>query len=311
MKSVFSLPPRRETTLVLGISTVFILLNAYFIGFRIEHIVLMSVFYILFFPSNKSRKLAVALLPFAVYGISYDWMRLYPNYMVNPIDVENLYNLEKHLFGIHLDGMILTPCEYFAQHTSAVADFLSGIFYLGWVPIPMLFGVYLYLLKDRNIYLRFVIAFLLVNWIGFAGYYLHPAAPPWYVMDYGFEPILNTQGSAAGLIRFDELVGIPIFSNLYERNSNVFAALPSLHSAYLVIAFYYALKKKCHPAITVTIGIFMAGIWFTAVYSCHHYIIDVLSGTLCALIGIGFFEYVLMKLPHFKAFFNRYFDYIK
>ena len=58
----------------------------------------------------------MALLPFAIFGISYDWMRICPNYEVNPIDVAGLYNLEKSLFGVMDNGVLVTPCEYFAVH---------------------------------------------------------------------------------------------------------------------------------------------------------------------------------------------------
>ena len=36
----------------------------------------------------------------------------------------------------------------------------------------------LYFKKERKTYLRFALVFLFVNLIGFAGYYIHPAAPP-------------------------------------------------------------------------------------------------------------------------------------
>lgn len=55
----------------------------------------------------------------------------------------------------------------------------------------------------------------------------------------------------------------------------------------------------------------MAGIWGTAIYSCHHYIIDVLLGISCALLGWLFFEYGLMKIRGFRNFFDRYYQYIK
>jgi len=42
--------------------------------------------------------------------------------------------------------------------------------------------------------------------------------------------------------------------------------------------------------------VFMLGIWFAAVYSGHHYIIDVLAGILCALIGIAIFEVGMIQL---------------
>lgn len=311
MKILNSLPSRNEILTVVVIAIIFIAITTVFVGLRPEHLLIVSVFLILFFAGKSTRKLAVGLLPFFIFGISYDWMRVYPNYEVNPIDVRNLYDLEKFLFGIEENGTLLIPCEYFALHHSVIADILAGFFYLCWVPVPIAFGLWLYLKKDRRLYLRFSMVFLLVNLIGFAGYYIHPAAPPWYAINYGFEAILNTPGNTAALGRFDELVGLPIFDSLYSRNSNVFAAIPSLHAAYMVVAFYYALVKKCHPAIITIFAVLMCGIWFTAVYSSHHYIIDVLLGITCALLGILFFEKGLMKIPGFIKFFNRYQHYIE
>lgn len=311
MKILNSLPSRNEILTVVVIAIIFIAITTVFVGLRPEHLLIVSIFLILFFAGKSTRKLAVGLLPFFIFGISYDWMRVYPNYEVNPIDVRNLYDLEKFLFGIEENGTLLIPCEYFALHHSVIADILAGFFYLCWVPVPIAFGLWLYLKKDRRLYLRFSIVFLLVNLIGFAGYYIHPAAPPWYTINYGFEAILNTPGNTAALGRFDELVGLPIFDSLYSRNSNVFAAIPSLHAAYMVVAFYYALVKKCHPAIITIFAVLMCGIWFTAVYSSHHYIIDVLLGITCALLGILFFEKGLMKIPGFIKFFNRYQHYIE
>ncbi|WP_455498506.1 phosphatase PAP2 family protein [Coprobacter sp.] len=304
-------PSRRESLTVAGAVCVFIVITAAFVGLRPEHLLMVSVFLVLFFAGKPTRKLAVGLLPFFIFGISYDWMRVYPNYEANPIDVKSLYDFEKSLFGINENGTLLIPCEYFALHHSAVADFFAGFFYLCWVPVPIAFGLWLYIKKDRRLYLRFSMVFLLVNLIGFMGYYIHPAAPPWYAINYGFEAILNTPGNTAALGRFDELIGLPIFDSLYSRNSNVFAAVPSLHAAYMVVAFYYAVVKRSHPAIIITFAILMCGIWFTAVYSSHHYIIDVLLGITCALLGILLFEKVLMKINGFERFFRRYYNYIK
>lgn len=311
MKLQISLPTLRESVIVVGITILFSILTSIFVGLRPEHFLLIALFLLLFFVNTKTRKLAVGLLPFLIFGISYDWMRVYPNYLVNPIDVEGLYNLEKALFGITVDGAVLIPCEYFNLHTTAIADFLAGIFYLGWVPVPVAFGLYLYFKKDRDMFLRFAMVFLFVNLLGFTCYYIHPAAPPWYAMNYGFEPILNTPGNMAGLVRFDELIGFPLFNSIYGRNANVFAAVPSLHSAYLVVVLFYAVKKKCNWGILSVVIIFLFGIWFTAVYTSHHYIIDVLLGILCAVTGIVVFEFILMKLGWFKSFYSKYLNYIK
>ena len=45
-------------------------------------------------------------------------------------------------------------------------------------------------------------------------------------------------------------------------------------------------------------ALIMLGIWFTAVYSGHHYVLDVLAGIGCAIIGINLFQYFV---HHTKA----------
>lgn len=311
MKEKNRFPSGKETVTVIGLSALFLVLTAVCIGLRPEHVFMVVLYLLLFFASRTTRKLAVALLPFALFGISYDWMRVFPNYEANPIDVEGLYNLEKSLFGIHDNGQVLIPCEYFAIHNCRIADFLAGIFYLCWVPVPIAFGLWLYAKGERNLYLRFSMVFLFVNLIGFAGYYLHPAAPPWYAIQYGFEPILDTPGNVAGLGRFDALTGLSIFDSIYGRNANVFAAVPSLHAAYMVVALAYAIIGKCNKFIIALFTVIMLGIWCTAVYSSHHYIIDVTLGICCALLGIFVFEKGLMRAGWFKRFFNNYFTYIR
>ncbi|MCC8172435.1 MAG: phosphatase PAP2 family protein [Parabacteroides sp.] len=304
-------PSKKETVTVLGITAIFIVLTAVCVGLRPEHVFMSGLFLILFFASRATRKLAVALLPFILFGISYDWMRVYPNYQVNPIDVEGLYNLEKSWFGIRENGAVLIPSEYFALHHWQTADFLAGLFYLCWVPVPIAFGIWLYLVKDRRLYLRYSMVFLFVNLIGFAGYYIHPAAPPWYAINYGFDVVLNTPGNTAGLARFDELTGLSIFQSIYGQNANVFAAVPSLHAAYMVVALVYALIKKCRTWVIILFATIMLGIWWTAVYTSHHYIIDVSLGILCALVGILIFEKGLMKTGWFRRFFDNYYHYIE
>lgn len=303
-------PSVREAGLVVGIAALFLVLTAACIGLRTEHFLMAGLFFALFFAGNATRKLAVALLPFIVFGISYDWMRVYPNYRVNPIDVQGLYEAEESLFGVSQGGEVLIPCEYFALHHCTIADFFAGIFYLCWVPVPIAFGVWLYLKGERTTYLRFALVFLFVNLIGFTGYYIHPAAPPWYAMNYGFEPMLDTPGNVAGLGRFDDLMGCSVFHSIYGRNANVFAAVPSLHAAYMVVALAYAVMGRCKRWLIGLFAFIMVGIWWTAVYSGHHYLIDVMLGICCALLGIGLFEKGLMKWGAFKRFFDKYSNYI-
>ncbi len=308
----FSLKPptRKESLWAIVFTGLFLAVTACFIGLRTEHLLMAAIYLLLFFLTTPTRKFAVALLPFVIFGVSYDWMRLWPNYKVNPIDIQGLYEAEKSLFGIEWNGKTLIPGEFFTLNHWKVADFFAGLFYLCWVPVPVMFGLAMYFMKRRQVYLHFAIAFLLVNLIGFVGYYIHPAAPPWYAIHYGFTPDIHTPGNTAGLGRFDQLLGITLFEGIYGRNSNVFAAVPSLHAAYMVVALFYAIKANCRLWVKILFTVIMIGIWCTAVYTTHHYIIDVLLGITCALGGIVFFEYVLCRLPFMARLMKKYTLYI-
>lgn len=305
------LPTPKESLTVIAALAIWLGVTALCVGFRPEHLWMALLLALLFFACRQSRKLVVALLPFVIFGISYDWMNIVHNYEVNPVDIRGIYEAEKSLFGITAaDGSLLTPNEFFALHTTPLMDFLGGFFYLCWVPVPIMFGLYLYFARQEKAYLHFSLVFLLVNLIGFAGYYIHPAAPPWYVALHGFDFNLDTPGEVAGLGAFDRMTGLGIFHGLYGRNSNVFAAVPSLHSAYTLVAFIYSLRSKSPAWMRVCLAVITLGIWFTAVYTSHHYIIDVSLGILCALLGFLLFEYGLMRIPAFARFIDRYASYI-
>jgi len=249
---------------------------------RDEHIFLSILWIILYYTNEKTRKFALGFSFFIVFWILYDSMRAIPNYTINIAHIKEPYDFEKLLFGIDYNGSVITPNEYFSVSNNIFFDFLSGFFYINWMPIPLGFGVYLFI-KHKTIFIKYSISFLIVNILGFFIYYLYPAAPPWYVDMYGFDLHIGVPGNRAGLIRFDELIGIPIFEGIYNKNANVLAAMPSLHSAYPIIVLFYAIKKNMKKMTIFLFTIFIFGIWFSAVYSSHHYIIDVIAGAVLAI----------------------------
>jgi membrane-associated phospholipid phosphatase len=129
------------------------------------------------------------------------------------------------------------------------------------------------------------------------------------VAKYGFDIHLGTRGEVAALARFDELIGIKIFDLIYSRNSNVFAALPSLHCAYPVVVLFYALKNNT-LSMKFLFSLFMIGIWFSAIYSGHHYVTDVILGVLCAVLGFLIFQMVLLRSEWFQKILTKYLQLI-
>lgn len=302
----------RERLFVVAGSLAFLLFQWLVVGLIPAQVLMVAIFNTLFFAHALTRKLAMALLPFVLFEISYDWMRLYPNYRVNPIDIQGIYEAEKALFGfVNDEGQRLIACEYFYDHHWPLADFLAGLFYLCWVPGPIAVAVWLFFSGKRACCLRFTWAFLFVNLVGFAGYYIHPTAPPWYAIEFGYEPDFTVPGHVAGLGRFDDIVGYPVFTDIYVNNSNIFAAIPSLHAAYMLVATIYAVIGRLPKAAIAGCMLITAGIWWTAVYTCHHYIIDVLLGIATGFLGVFLYEKVVQRLPAVRHFFDQYTVYIR
>lgn len=277
------------------ISVAYVLISSVLVGFKSDQIVLLLIFNIAFYASRFSRKFILGFSIFIVYWIIFDYMKAFPNYRFHTVSIKELYDMEKHLFGIHTQEAVLTPNEFLKLHTSKAADLITGIFYLLWIPVPLAFAGYLFF-RNKLQFLYFSFTFVLVNFIGFIIYYLYPAAPPWYVQLHGFQFIAHTPGNTAGLARFDQLVNMPIFKSIYSKSSNVFAAMPSLHSSYPVIVLYYGLKNRL-GLVNLFFVLVMLGIWFTALYTSHHYLLDVLAGVTCAAVGIATFNWISLKQP--------------
>lgn len=287
---------KKDLPLTLGLSVLYLVLSYFLVGFKTDQLVLIGIFNTLYYLSPTTRKFIIGFSIFIVYWIIYDYMKAFPNYDYNAVHIADLYNFEKRVFGINHQGKILTPNEYWLLNTHAILDVATGLFYLMWIPVPLAFAAYLFF-KNKTYFLYFSLTFLWVNLLGFVVYYLYPAAPPWYIQQHGFDFIAHTPGSRAGLIRFDAFFNTDLFQSIYEKGSNVFAAMPSLHSAYPLIVVYYGFKANPKAFNNIFFAIVMMGIWFAAVYTSHHYIIDVLAGITTAIIGIFSFNWLTKQKP--------------
>lgn len=289
----------KASLLVLLFSVAYLLLSYFLIGFKVDQLVLAGLFNFMYYLSPITRKFILGFTVFIVFWIIFDYMKAFPNYEYNNVSIREIYQLEKTIFGFNFNGVRITPNEYWLIYNNSALDIAAGIFYLSWIPVPLAFAGLLFFYRKREFF-YFSLTFLLVNIIGFCVYYIYPAAPPWYVQQYGFEFIANTKGNTAGLYRFDEYFGVQIFKGLYEKSSNVFAAMPSLHSSYPLIVLYYGIRNKL-GWINWVLSIVVVGIWFSAVYSSHHYVLDVLAGVACAIVGI----FVFQKMLHSKGWMHN------
>jgi len=299
-QAAFAFRKPKDIVVIALLSAVYLVLSYFLLGFKVDQLILVILVSSLYFSSKITRNFILAFSVFLVYWIIFDYMKAFPNYNYRPVQIESLYLAERKLFAVNDHGVLLTPNEFWLKHSSSPLDILTGIFYLAWVPFPLLFGFFLYL-KNRKQFFYFSLTFVWVNILGWIIYYSYPAAPPWYIQQYGFNFIPGTPGNVAGLARFDAFFNVSLFHSIYSKSSNVFAAMPSLHCAYPMIAFYYGLKNKM-GLYNLLFAIIMVGIWFSAVYTSHHFVLDVLAGMACAVVGITSFELVVARSAFVRRF---------
>jgi len=256
-------------------------------GLRGDHVAIASLV-LLDSYNQKTRSFLISFFPFILTGQIFDFMRyFYWQGIEGHVKVAEPYLRDLSWFGIHaqVGGAVkrLTPNEFFALHHWTAVDLLCGFAYLVFVGEYLLMAFYLFFSKRLGWLKRFGWSFLTVNVMGFLTYFIYPAAPPWYVSQYGLGPArMDVHPSAAAAARFDQILGTHFFDQVYGRGVDVYGAYPSLHVSYPFLVFLVtlslpALKLARAPALA-----FYLLMCFSAVYLQHHYVVDVLMGTAYA-----------------------------
>lgn len=261
---------------------IYSILLLFFGNINSDHIILFTFLFFLYYWRPETRRFLFFIFPLVLVAIAYDSMKLYTPYIRGEINVAEPYLIEQKLFGIKIaPGVVETPNQILQRHTHWILDFLCGIAYITFLMEYFIFCFYFYFAGMWRVTRKAAWSFFLVNIIGYITYHIYPAAPPWYVEKYGLGPaIADAPASPAGAVRFDELLGSSLFTEMYSRAANVFGAIPSLHVSYPLLAVFYAYQVRRYQGFTI---FFTLLVCFSAVYLNHHYIIDVILGLLYAV----------------------------
>ncbi|MCU1668343.1 MAG: putative Phosphoesterase, PA-phosphatase related [Blastococcus sp.] len=174
-----------------------------------------------------------------------------------------------------LGGGVL-PTVWLQQHL--VADWwkaLAALVYCShFVVTPVL--LCLLWLRDRKLWARYVRLVLALSAAGLATYVLYPAAPPWLAARDGvIEPVRRLSGAGW------DVLGLPragAFLADSQGQVNQVAAVPSLHTAFAVLACLVFLPLARHTWQRVGLVAYAVLMPLVLVWAGEHYVVDTVLG---------------------------------
>lgn len=227
-------------------------------------------------------------LPFVAVLAAYDLTRGLADGLGMPVHVSDLAAAESWLFGATLPTVWLQahlyPTGAWGAGTAGAwwHVTVSAVYASHYFVTPITAGVLW--VRDRRRWRSYAAHVLGIAVLGVATYILVPAAPPWYAAAEGVIPPVKRLSNIGW-----DVVGLDRAGSLLDQGQakvNLVAAVPSLHTAYAVLAlvFFWPVLRRLGRLVLTGYPLLMG---FVLVYSGEHYVIDVLLGWVC--VGIVVF----------------------
>lgn len=260
---------------------------------RWEHVLMAVGVSVLAYGNRGTKRLYFGLLPILLVGLVYDAMRFVQNVglTVDNVHLCDLRGLEMRWFGTTMDGVRVTWHDWLQPRATPALDLFCAIPYGIFLYVVVAYALFLFI-RNLPAQQRFVWGFFVLNLAGYLTYHIYPAGPPWYYHSHGCVIDLATRSSPGpNLTRVDAMMGFGYFAGFYGRGSDVFGAMPSLHVAYplqMIIegwAFHRAFGRFMLVA-------FYLSMCFAAVYLDHHWVLDLIAGSLGAVVVSVLFRVV-------------------
>lgn len=217
--------------------------------------------------------------PFMVLLLSYEAMRGASTNLIANTHVGFPITMDHAVFGT-LPTVWLQEHLWDPNHLhwyDYLAAFMHPMHFI--VPLGVAFAFWM---RDRKLYWKFVLSYLLVTYAGFITYVLYPMAPPWWASQVGAIPHVDT---ILGQVLGSQGVSHPITSIYSRFDANPVAAMPSLHAAFPVLVWLICWKLK--PKYGWALIFYPLIMDFAVVYMGEHYVIDVVAGSLYGAAGFA------------------------
>lgn len=212
--------------------------------------------------------------PFVGLLVAYELMRDAAAALGMP--AHNLAGIDRVLFGGYQPTLVLQAAIGKLSDEDLFED-VSSIVYAAHFLLPVAVGAWLWS-RDHDAFRRFGLTLVALCGLAFATYVVAPTSPPWLAqpasVHHVIELTIQRSGVPSGLVW--------LYSN---HDYNLYAAFPSLHAGFPVVAAVAAWQRN--RTVGVILTAWAVVVWVSVVYLGEHYVSDVLGGIAYAVAAIA------------------------
>ena len=228
---------------------------------------------------RDSLRVVVDWLPFITVLVLYDRTRGVAQSLGISVHEGDIVHAEKWCFGGVEPTNWLQHHLYNPTHIHWYDVLVTLVYTSHFVATPILAGVFW--LRDRALWLRYIVRITALALAGLLTYCLFPEAPPWLAARDGLiDPVARLSVRGWSALNAEGLKDL--LSQAQNGGSNEVAAMPSLHLAFAVlVALMVGFRIRSRWRYLLTL--YPLAMAFTLVYTGEHYVLDLVAGLAYAL----------------------------
>jgi membrane-associated phospholipid phosphatase len=229
--------------------------------------------------SRRLIDLARGWAPFVGLLVAYELMRdVASAFGVQP---HNLAPLDRHLFDGYEPTLILQAAAARLADEDLLED-AGSLVYGAHFLLPMVIGAWLWA-RDRDAFNRFGFTLVILCTMAFATYVVAPTSPPWLAQPASVRHVIDDAIQRSGL----PASVVWLYSH---HDYNLYAAFPSLHAGFPVVAAAAAWQRS--RAFGIVLYAWAVLVWLAVIYLGEHYVTDVVGGIAYAMAAIAIVRFV-------------------
>jgi len=227
-------------------------------------------------PPRQIAQIVLDWLPIVAVLWAYDLTRGTADSLGIDVNVHPMIDFDRFVFFGE------TPTEWLQAQLYEPGvvhwyDVAFTLVYTSYFIVPFALAGWLWA-RDRPAFLRFTKRLVTLALAGLATYIAFPAAPPWMAGEMGLlNDIHRTTGTGWEVLG----VGTASLFSKGQASSNLVAAVPSLHTAFVALVAIF-LWGRVRPRLRPLLLLYPLAMGLTLMATGEHYFFDVLLGWIYA-----------------------------